>query len=337
MRALILLLVGFALAAPATPVGKRPGMRMAAAAMQGGSMRSAIRLYEKQVERNPDAPAPNVALGRAYAKAGYCRKALDRLWPWVGTVPFGHRAALAASTCSARLGLHADAILFDRIALEEKPGSTGALTAYALDLYAVGDLVSAGEVMEMLAIGLPGPRDRSYFVLASEAVRGGDVDTFDTILQLWAREGTTPSEAHRLSAQLWLDLDDPREALRTLGARGRQVALRPMRAEAERRLGEPDEALRTLDMRVRGHAEGILADAVRARVLVDLGELDEADAVLDEWEGTEEPELVASAWYLAHARHDDAAAARLAETYGIVQESRLRTLDRLAPLDLTPP
>lgn len=313
--------------------GRRPGMRLAGQALKLGSYRTAIKLYERQVAQNPDAAAPNVALGRAYGKAGRCGKALDQLEPWVGTEPFGEAVALMASTCATRLGLREDALYYDLVALEAKPTSVRALTVYALDLDAYGDTVSRDEVIETLA-GRVG--NRADYVEAVLAVRHGDSELFDFLVQNRERQGESTNEYKSFDARLWLDLGDPQAALVRVSGLHNRTQLRPLRAEATRRLGDPTGARQIIDAKVRGQSQGELADAIRIRVLDDLGELDDAAALVEEWADADDSDLVASRWYHARATGDAAAQADAAAAYAVVQESALRTLDALVPLGVPP-
>lgn len=308
---------------------RTPGMMFAGAALQQGSVQTAIRMYSAQVKKNPEAPAPNVALGRALARGGRCTDALDSLWPWMDTTPFGHRAALAASSCSARLGLWADAIFFDYRALEEKPGDVQALSALALDLERAGDSLSSEDVLDVLAMRSKG--DASHYARAVLAVRRGDVDAFDAVLHTMEREGRNVKVLRRMDAQLWMDLGDPSTAANLVSTGRSDASSKVLRAEALRRMGMPTGATDALRPTPRNAATGLTADAVRARVAVDLGEPEEAEALLQNWEGADDPEYYASRWYLARSRGDEAAMAEAAAAYALTQESPLRTLELLLP------
>ena len=74
--------------------------------------------------------------------------------------------------------------------------------------------------------------------------------------------------------------------------------------------------------------------AVRARILVDLGRLDDAQREIDDALASNPLDVtaLASAWYLARARGDAAQASAYAGLYDTLQLSPLRRLERLAPL-----
>jgi hypothetical protein len=134
-----------------------------------------------------------------------------------------------------------------------------------------------------------------------------------------------------------MDLDDPLATTEVLAAVMRpghaRVGPRVLRAEALRRIGNADGARNVLDPE-RGLAlEGMEADAVMARALVDLGELDVAEVRLSAYANYDDPDVLASRWYLARARKDDALMALLAERYAQVQTSPLRVLANLVPVN----
>ena len=74
------------------------------------------------------------------------------------------------------------------------------------------------------------------------------------------------------------------------------------------------------------------ADAVRARILVDQGKPADARAVLEGYEGLEDPDVIASGWYVARAEGDAAAMEEYARRYERVRQSPLRDLEDLVPV-----
>ncbi|MDP2311551.1 MAG: hypothetical protein Q8P41_01495 [Pseudomonadota bacterium] len=301
--------------------------------LRQGSTRAAVASFRKQLEKNPDSVALHTGLGKALAKIGRCEEALEHLWPYVGTLPFGADAALAASTCSNRIGLLDDAIYFDRIAIDLNPTSARALTNLALDLSAAGDTVGADEALEELLFLRP-ERDASAYARAVLALREGDLDTFDLVVEAWERNDGASLDLRRLQAQAWLDMDNPRAAVASLEnvvrlRNGQQV--RHLRAEAARRMGFAAEASDQLADRPQSVLEGVESDSVRVRVLVDERNFTEAHAVLDGYDVIDAPELVASAWYLAVGEGRTADAERWSVAYEATRTSPLRKLDQLVP------
>lgn len=302
--------------------------------MRQGSAQAAVLSFQTQLAKSPDSAALHIGLAKALTKIGRCDEALDHFRPYVGTKPFGSEAAFAAANCSSRLGLRDEAILFDRIAVDLDPTSARALTSLALDLAAADDVAGTEEALEALAVIRP-DRDASWYARAVLALRIGDLDTFDVLLHLWRRDDPTSMDLRRLEALAWMDLDDPKSAydelhkIRSLKA-GKQI--RTLRAESLRRMGFAEEAVWHLEDRPRNVLEGHDADALRARVAVDLGHLDDARALLAPYGEMSDADFVASEWYLAKAEGDAPRAADAAARFLALNRSPLRTLDDLIPI-----
>ena len=310
------------------------GPSLADSFLRQGSYRAAVAAFTKELSKNPDAPASHVGLGRALARVGRCGEALDHFWPYVDSKPFGEEAALAASVCSSRLGLYVDALMFDRLGLDLDAENVRLLTQYALDLDTVGDMVMRDDALERLLLAKP-DRDASGYARAVIALRRGDIDTLDEVLTTRTGEDTARAERIRLEAQSWLDLGDPQEAITVAGPlklRQMGVQIREIRAEAYRRLGEAERALEMMEGRNGKHLNGGDDDAFRARVAVDLGDLATAAERLADHRSTSDPELLASLWYVARAKGDQAAMTTYAARYHEVESSSLRTLEQLIPL-----
>ncbi|MES2639316.1 MAG: tetratricopeptide repeat protein [Myxococcota bacterium] len=315
--------------------GKAGGMRAARGNMflRQGSPRAAVASFRKQLETSPDSTALHIGLGKALARMGRCEEALDHLWPYVGTLPFGADAAISASTCSSRMGLLDDAIYFDRIAVDLDPTSARALTNLALDLSTAGDEAGAAEALDELLFLWP-ERDASSYARAVLALRGGDLDTFDLVVEAWERNDGPSLDLRRLQAQAWLDMDNPPAAMAALEnvrrmRNGQQV--RHIRSEALRRMGYTAEAAGFLEDRPQSVLEGVDSDAVRVRVHSDQRDFAAAHLVLDGYDVIDDPELIASAWYLASAEGRTDALPALQADYEHTRTSPLRQLSHLLP------
>lgn len=302
--------------------------------MRKGNPRQAIFHYKKALEQDPDAPQLHVGLGRALARMGSCATALDHLLPYEDTPAFGVEAAISTSGCANRMGLVHDAIHFDRLAVSLDEDNVRARTNLALHLDEAGDADGAQRVLDDLLL-LQDERDASLYAQAALALRHGDVDAFDAIAALWDREDRRDEDLLRLRIVAWMDLDDPQEAwnelqrIRTLRA---SRSIYPLRLETLRRLGQAAEVIAIADARNRS-AEGVDADAALARAYVDVGEIDAAQQIVDAYGDSDEPEVVATQWYLARARGDAEAQADAAARYAALPyNSPLRTLEQLVPV-----
>ena len=321
------------------PKGEERSVATGARAMRGnmflkrGSNRAALVSFERQLEKTPDAPGVHLGLAKALARIGRCAEALDHFWPYIGTVPFGGDSALAASTCSTRVGLLDDAIYFDRMAVELSPESARAWTNLALDLSTAGDAAGLEDTLDAL-LTLRDDRDASMYARAVIALREGDIDTFDQVAFVWEAADGPSLDLRRLQAQSWLDSDNPTLALESLKEvrrikNGQQV--RHLRAEALRRSGYPEEGALYLEDRPESVAEGMNADAVRVRLDADAGDFAAAHELLDSYDGRLDADLTASAWYLARREGRTAALPALVERYRRVQSNPMRKLAQLIP------
>lgn len=311
---------------------RSPGM--ADGFLSSGNFRAAAAAFERELKSNPTSPATHIGLARAYARIGRCPEALDHFWPYVDSRPFGDEAALAAAVCSGRLGLLEDALYFDQIAVARDRTNARALTNYALDLDLAGRLWERDEVLDELYLSKP-DRDASLYARAVIALRHGDLDEFDLLMATWPVDSDTRVSRVRLLAQSWLDSDLPEQAvaeIEKLKVFTRGIAAREIRAEALRRMGELTDAKDGLESRLTRRAHGADIDAVRARVSVDTGDLADAQALLDEYDRSDEPEVLASLWYLARSRGQDELMARYAEEYEAVRQSPHRVLEKLVPV-----
>jgi len=301
--------------------------------LKQGNYRAALSAFEQDIAESPDAVAAHVGRGKALARLGRCEESLDELWQWIGTKPFGDEAALLASVCSSRLGLHDDGLFFSAMAAEMDPDNARALTQYALDLATVGDLYTMDRVLGQLVVVRP-DRDASLYARAVLALRAGDIDEFDALTFFWPDDRNAQRDLARLEAQAWLDLDDPIQVISSIKQikrirRGKTATW--LRAEAVRRLDLPDEGLEYLDSRNAGSADTSDADAVRARILADLGDLDAAFALAERYGKDVDPDIVATLWYLNRKRGDAKGMADYAALYEQVRVSPLRDLEQLLP------
>ena len=301
--------------------------------LRGGSARAQVISWRMEVKEKPDSADAHVGLGKALAELGECEEALDHLWPYMGTAPFGREAAMAASQCSARLGLLEDAILFDRFALDLAPEDVRAQTMLVMHLDMIGDQVGVEEILFDLETSGSKGGDPSIYARALLALRHGDVDEFDVCVAMWERAGWEKKQLWRLDMQLWLDLDDPQRAVEDIGpVQRRRGGGRHYIAEAQRRLGEVSSALSLLENKNLRVSEGATVDAILARVYVDLGDLDKAQELLDNYPEDTDADIVASRWYLALARGQEESVATLAKLWSRLNVNRLRKLELLLPL-----
>ncbi len=320
---------------PADARGRMPPLKRGNALLARGMFRLAAAAFREAVAAEPDSGAAHIGLGVALARNGNCSDALPEFRDWNEARNFGSRVALLAAHCAERQGDAAAAVEFSLRAWESKRNSRTALARLALDADRLHDPVLVEVATEYLWYVNP-EQDESLFVEAALALRRGDPTELDIIDTLWRREGRSDEEMNRMRARSWLDVGDPVQAYAELKQGGsklkRGADSRVMMAETTRRLGLLADADRALDSKLMGLLTGADADAVKARMLVDRGQLADARTLLADYELELEEEVVASRWYLARAEGDAAAMEQEAAAYALARTSPLRTLDQYLPV-----
>lgn len=320
-------------------VGARPGLRRANGLLRQGYYRAAAEAFRSVLGELPDDPEAHIGLGTALARMGKCDAALGEFVHWSDARAFGARHALLAAGCAARQGFAADALEFDLLAQARNPANRTALARIALDAQMAGEPVVRDVAVEYLWY-VSATRDESLFVEAALALNRGDIDEFDAIADQWSREGRSVEEFMRLQAQSWLDLGEPGLALESMLVvrrmrRGEEARI--ILAEANRRVGQPSDAWRQLSSPMNGTVDSAAADAVRARIAIDQGDLATADTIAAENQDVDDEDWSATEWYLARAHGDTVGMAAAADRYAAVVSSPLRTLEQLLPIVGAPP
>jgi tetratricopeptide (TPR) repeat protein len=170
------------------------------------------------------------------------------------------------------------------------------------------------------------------------AFEKGAPDADYLIHRLIHRTSNVPSlmlQGLLLDARRWLVLGNPEEANeiieKVLRMDLRNVAAAGWRAEAFRRLGSPEMALGATARPAIAKAASPLRDAIRIRVLVDLGRLEEAQIALEQHPLPFSVETLASSWYLARALGDDQAVQEAEELWAVINLDAGRQLRSLIP------
>lgn len=322
--------------APGLPgPGRRPNVQRGRAMLNSGMSRAATDSFRQALQHDPTNGEAHVGLGLALARNGKCNEGLPHLLEWTDALAFGPRAALVSAACLERMGEAQAAVEMDLYALERRPTLASALTRLALDADRAGDPVLRDVSVEYLWY-VKAERDESLFAEAALALRRGDLELLDALALLWEREGRDVEELDRLRARAALDLDDPTGAIAIFQAHPRLrrgTGARLLNLEAGRREGLWAQSLAGIDGKQFGRLSGGEADAIRARLWVDAGELAKAAEILAEYPDEQDEEQVASRWYLARAQGDVAAMAELAATYEHLRSSPLRQLEQLIPIN----
>lgn len=301
----------------------------------------AVRILEPVLAADPTSGPAAVYLGYAYGGLHRCEEAMDLLRPRVALRSFTAAAARMAATCAARLGEASEAVYFSELALLLSPEDPSARIALALYADWAGDEQLSRSTMAELEASLP--EDPEVLgARASLLLAHGDLDGAEALIDTLPPGPRYAAMRQLLRGRLALDRGEPDRAVGPLRRSfWRQRSYLPgvaLWAEAVRRQGAPEEALTVLDYTADSlYPPAIRArytDAIRARVAVDLGDLDGAArlvrAALDR--DPLNPEAAASAWYLSRALGDGPGEERWAARYRTLERSPQRTLEQLTPL-----
>ena len=238
--------------------------------------------------------------------------------------------------CWARRGNYAEAVYWQEESILLEPNRAVGWALLALYNMRLGDEIAMEAALREAKL-LDENLLRAAMVRAMVALSSGDIDGVDEQLAVietmdWPAELVGAS----LEARLELDLGNLARAAQ-LAASAKvgpnRIGALALEAEANRRAGHIEEAAWLLAQHDLTDSVAPDVQLVQMRVLVDQGELQAAQQVLeplhegDPWDA----EIIAGAWYLARARGDQPLAAELAERYGRVQASPLRRLGDLVP------
>jgi len=354
MRSLLVLLLvaaGPSLGEP-RPVGERRGGKIPTAALdvdrppvqgvvnlQKRKYRMAISIFKQALAVRPDAYGTQTYLGQAYASLHRCDEALPLLTPNVHRKAFTADTALLVARCFDTVGNVGEALYWADQAELLEPQRADIQAGVGWYHYINGEPDGSAMLERSLELG---PTDPATLATAGlVGLYDGDIDVVESaIVELRAVPGRRLATVFFLEGLLELDLGNATKAELLFGRsfwrdKGYIPTIVYM-GEAARRQGNFDECIYVLDNFGAPGPEirEARTRSIRARAQVDRGDLIAARALVDAAlvEDALDPEVVASAWYLARAEGDEAAVAMWAERYALLNSSRLRTLEQLIPL-----
>jgi tetratricopeptide (TPR) repeat protein len=340
MLSLLLLVSDPAVAAPnnrpamqqrkAGTAKKRPGSLASVA--KAGSARVRMIAARRAWKADPENIELWLEYGEALSQFGGCDELLTVMAPLSDDPILPLDLLYSMAQCSARLGFYEEAVHYDRLALSQDESRIRGLTLLALHSDMLEDAITRdSSLLELEGLSLNGGNP-ALLAEATIAVRQGDVDTFEVCMALWERSGWNQRDADRLSAQLWLDLGDPVATLalstsfRTTRQQGRFIY-----GEAYRRIGEAPTAISRLENINQKASEGIYTDAMLARAYMDMGDFEQAGLLLEPYLSSQDPEIIASRWYMARLQQDPVKLQQEAELYRLSNQNHLRSLEQLVP------
>ncbi len=279
----------------------------------------AERSYRTLLAHDPDDGEAMVGLARAQSRQGRCDEAFEVLGRARALGHWTAGAALAEGGCALTTGQYARAEVAFLEAAQVDPDSPGALYGLARVYLAWGDVEAYEAALEALE-ATPNSRAMPAVLRADRALSWGGEPVEPALDALRATLGpgrvSAAMELRGFEASHHLALGQAGRVLDDLESLIRHPAARPEIAayvmEASRRLGYVATARRLANgPRFSDHPLPLLL-AMRARVLTDMGALDEAALLLADLGDSDHPEVLASRWYLARAQGDADARERLA-------------------------
>lgn len=302
-----------------------PGAFMADLKVDSGQVLIGAQIAEQCMEAHPDNLDCLAVHARARSRLGQCSKLDDTFAKLRRSVWWDAPTALAEGMCRLREGDLSTAfaamdealVLLDRDPVPRFERSIAAIRGgwtevYAADIAALDDVETADWMADLLR--------------AWTELQAGD-ERLDATIALNAAWPTTAGLVGRpqwalLDCRRWLDVGDPFEAERvaraSLTTTVGQTRLASCRVEALRRVGDDSEAWFVLTRPWHAAASSVALDAIRVRSLVDAGQLAEASALAARIPRIADPDVLASAWYLARALGHDEEAARCSATYDAI-------------------
>ncbi len=304
------------------------GLLLAALPHQGfsllkeGRYRQAIEAFREELEAQPGHPPLEIGLARAYANTGRCGMALPLFHRHRSSPGWIAVAARETGTCHAKRGELSEAIYM----LEEAWLMAPARADLWHDLHWMALEVGDSELLERSRAQV----EDSAMAAAQEAFYVGDHDAFFLAIGEVQSQDTTV-RADALEARVWLQLDDPQQAVRVLLPdesnvdRALRPSITPWLVEARRRSGDPERALTLASLRRHGPEVSLIMEAAVLRVRADLGEEVTAEALELYAAHPVNAQVVATAWYVTREH-------RFAERFELVQASPEERLDVLVPI-----
>lgn len=346
---LLLITTGAALAAPRVSIkpGTHPKAALAEAKLQAGQPLLAADAAYQCVQEDPSILSCWGVMARARARLGQCGLVRDVFTKLRPTAEWDGALAMAEGLCGLRRGelsfafgvLDEALMLRDRDPVPRFERAIAALRSHRFE-QALEDMEALHEADPTLGVNAPGQEPWMADLIDAwwQLETAGNIDGALALARDFPGEAgsTTRSQWSLLECRRWLEVGDPFEAelaARTSlsGAVG-QTRLIACRLEALRRMRDDSESWIVVTRPWHKLADSVAMDAVKVRMHVDQGELPEAKALLAKLVMDADPDVVASAWYVARAEGDAAAMARYAAEYARWGQPKGRELESYIPV-----
>lgn len=288
--------------------GRDAALAMGESYAERGQWRLAAQQYRGILEQNPKHRKATLGLGLALARISKCEESVTLLEGLRGYRYWNAKAAAAVGGCHLQMGDYERARAVLDEAVVHAPRSTEAWMLLAKTHAALNDEAGVDDAIVGLLLA-PGGAELEAVLQAEISLRFGRPD-LDGWLVEGRRERAFLAVLALHDARRWMDLGDPARAdallLEHMKSSMTNASMAFWRAEALRRQGLTASAYGVFQRGVfRQSLDEPLAAVLRSRVLVDLGELDAARALLATHPNPHEASALASMWYLTRAEGGD--------------------------------
>jgi tetratricopeptide (TPR) repeat protein len=318
-------------------MGSTTDVLMGQGRLEQGQHKLAEDAFRQALVDRPNSNRAKAGLGKSLAAVGACAEALQYLGDIRGERSWNSESLLYEAICHYRVGDDAAYLAALQEAISLTPRDASLWFQLSLGLLRAGD-VAGSELAAEVVMELPDSEMYLLLLDAAIAFEKGDPDADYLIHRLIHRTNRIPAlmlQGLLLDTRRWLNLGEPSEANRVvekvIRMDLRNVAAAAWRAESMRRLGDSEFALGAMNRPAVADAASPLRDAIRIRVLVDLGRLDEAKALLDNHPLPFVTETLASRWYLFRALGDEAETLKAVALWENVTMNKHLSLESLIP------
>lgn len=294
----------------ALALAEQPGPE---ALLQAGQFRLVAAAATQVLAERPDDLAARSWLARAQAGLERCTSAREELAALRPTPVWSAGLAVAEGRCAAIAGAWADAEVAYEEAVRLDPSMVRAWMGLAEVAGARGDLVllerSLAELAEQRRAPHAAQMARADLAQRYDLGVEGELMELRRTLHLERSRETAAISLALTEAREWLRAGDPSRAYDVLEpvAEGHYTSdeVGAWLGEASRRLGWRERAAEVFESTAVARSPRAGVRILRARWLIDIGQLDAAAAELEATHGQHAPLWVATRWYLARARNED--------------------------------
>ncbi|MBT3222098.1 MAG: tetratricopeptide repeat protein, partial [Proteobacteria bacterium] len=306
-----------------------------------GRYRMAATEFRKILEQRPNYHKAKSGLAQALVAQGKCEEAIN----WLNEIPrskniWNFETASAEGLCRYRMGDDSGALAATEEALILGGGrESNPWYQLAIILMHNGDF--EGSKMVLARLSRLGKSDGSVlmgYTWLAYLSSSEDLPIYLNKLHgsvAASGSGRVAVQYQLINGRRWMDLNNYKKAIKSFEEGLRKsfthARLVSWKAEALRRNGEIHNA-RYMMNRIESSVSSRLKAAIEARILVDLGKIEEARAKIADQSNSLDADVLASRWYIARGEGNLAEAERYAAWWDEAWGGGNRSLSQLIPV-----